>query len=155
MDGAEIREMSVRDAGAVEGVARETWADAYAGIIPEDTQRAFLERAYSAASLARRMEEGVFLVAESDGEVVGFADFSQGPGAVKLAAIYVRPEAQGRGLGTRLLLAGLERFPRAERVTAQVEQENLAARRFYEARGLSRPPGGRRRCSATSFAPWS
>ena len=139
MDGEKIREMSVRDAGAVESVARETWAAAYAGIIPERAQRAFLERAYSPASLARRIESGVFLVAEVDGEVVGFADLSRvggEPGVVELAAIYVLPDAQGAGLGTRLLLAGLERFSGAKRIRADVERENLAARRFYEARGF-------------------
>lgn len=139
MESVEIREMSIRDAGAVERVARETWADAYAGIIPEETQHSFLARAYSAASLARRMEDGIFLVAEAEGEVVGFADFSavhEETGTVKLAAIYVRPGVQGRGLGTRLLVAGLERLPPLRRLVAEVEQENLAARRFYEARGF-------------------
>jgi ribosomal protein S18 acetylase RimI-like enzyme len=139
MDGVKIREMSVRDFGAVERVARETWADAYAGIIPEEAQRAFLERAYSPASLKHRVESGVFLVAEIHGEVVGFADLSSvrgEPGVVKLAAIYVLPGVQGGGLGTRLLLAGLGRFPGAKRIRAAVEQENLAARRFYEARGF-------------------
>lgn len=139
MEGVKIRAMSDRDAGAVGRVARETWADAYAGIIPEETQHAFLERAYSPASLAHRAESGVFLVAEKNGEVVGFADLARvsgEPGVVKLAAIYVLPDAQGRGLGTRLLLAGLERFSGTKRVRTEVEHENLAARRFYEARGF-------------------
>jgi ribosomal protein S18 acetylase RimI-like enzyme len=139
MGDVKIREMSVRDVGTVQKVARETWADAYAGIIPEETQRAFLERAYSPASLARRIESGVFLVAEIDGEVVGFADISSArdePGVLELAAIYVRPDVQGGGLGSRLLLAGLERFSGTKRVRTDVEQENLAARRFYEARGF-------------------
>lgn len=139
MGCVKIRELSVRDFGAVGRVARETWADAYAGIIPEQTQRRFLARAYSTSSLARRIEDGVFLVAESEGNVVGFADFSADSGevgTVELAAIYVRPDAQGRGLGTRLLVAGFARFPAARRVTAEVEQENSAARRFYEARGF-------------------
>jgi ribosomal protein S18 acetylase RimI-like enzyme len=139
MQGVRIRKMSVRDVGAVGRVAREAWADAYAGIIPEETQREFLRRAYSPASLVRRSEGGVFLVAEIDGEVVGFVDLSPVPGeadVMELAAIYVHPNVQGGGLGTRLLAAGLERLPSIRRVMAEVEQENLPARRFYEARGF-------------------
>lgn len=135
----EIRELQPQDFGSVRRVARETWADAYAGIVPESVQRDFLEHAYSGASLARRMEAGVFLVAVDLGEVVGFVDLSPNPGdpsALKLAAIYVLPGFQGRGIGTGLLQAALARFPSAREVTAEVERENLAARRFYEARGF-------------------
>jgi ribosomal protein S18 acetylase RimI-like enzyme len=136
----EIREMEVRDIGAVRKVARQTWADTYEGVIPEDVQQRFLGHAYSEGSLVRRMEAGVFLVAVEDGEVVGFADLSpapEEPGAVELVAIYVLPGLQGRGVGTRLLQTGLGRRPPAKKVTAEVERENLAARRFYEARGFA------------------
>lgn len=132
--------MEIRDFGVVRRVARETWADAYAGIIPENVQREFLEHAYSEASFARRMEAGVFLVAVEAYEVVGFADLSPDPGdpdALELGAIYVLPGLQGRGIGTRLLEAVLARLPSAREVTAEIERENLAARRFYEARGFT------------------
>ncbi len=132
--------MEVRDIGAVRKVARQTWADTYEGVIPEDVQQRFLGHAYSEGSLVRRMEAGVFLVAVEDGEVVGFADLSPAPaepGAVELAAIYVLPGFQGRGVGTRLLQTALGRLPSTKKVRAEAERENLAARRFYEARGFA------------------
>jgi GNAT superfamily N-acetyltransferase len=138
--GVEVREMDVGDLGAVQEVARITWAETYRGIIPEDELTSFVERAYSEESLEHRMETGVFLVAVVGGEVVGFADyFDPEPGKsgeVELAAIYVLPEMQGRGVGTRLLEAGIGRFGSAGSLTLRVARDNLGGRRFYEARGF-------------------
>ena len=136
----EVREMGVGDLGAVREVARITWAETYRGIIPEDDLTSFVERAYSEESLKHRMEAGVFLVAVVGGEVVGFADFDPDPGKpgeVELVAIYVLPEMQGRGIGTRLLGVGIGRFGSAGLLTLRGARDNLGGRRFYEARGFS------------------
>jgi len=135
----EVRNMIVRDLRAVQEVARITWAQTYRCIIAEDELRSFVERAYSEESLRHRMERGVFLVAVLDGEVVGFADFDPDPGRpseVELAALYVLPEMQGRGVGTRLLETGIGRFGAAGSLTLRVAKDNLDGRRFYEARGF-------------------
>ena len=135
----EVREMGVGDLRAVQEVARITWAETYRGIIPEDEQASFMDHAYSQESLKHRMETGVFLVAVQDGEVVGFADFdpdSGKPEEVEMAALYVLPEMQGRGVGTRLLEAGIGRFGSASLLTLRVARDNLGGRRFYEVRGL-------------------
>ena len=92
--------MGEGDLGAVQEVARITWAETYRGIIPEVELTSFVERAYSEESLEHRMETGVFLVAVLGGEVVGFADFDPDPGKsgeVELAAIYVLPESRDAG----------------------------------------------------------
>jgi len=53
-----------------------------------------------------------------------------------LAALYVLPEAHGRGVGSRLLEEGLARFPFAGGCVLRVVRENEGARRFYEAQGF-------------------
>lgn len=131
-----IRNIQTADFPAVRRIARETWADAYRGIVPEGVQTEFVRRAYSEASLARRMEDGVFLVAEYDGGVVGFANFQRVSRDVRLGAIYVLPDEQGRGIGSRLLEVGISRFPPDSRIVLRVESRNLPARRFYAARGF-------------------
>ena len=138
---ARIRDIQPGDFLAIRRVARETWAVTYRGIVPEDVQDEFVRLAYSEESLARRMEGGVFLVADLNEEVVGFADFYSDSGEVRLVAIYVLPNEQGRSIGTRLLKAGMSRFPADTRITLRVEQDNRPARRFYEARGF-RETGG-------------
>lgn len=133
----EVREATVQDIGAVQRVARVSWADAYRDIIPEDARDRFLERGYSGESLVSRMSSGAFVVVESGGEVVGFADFHVvSEEEITLAAIYVLPNNQGEGTGTLLLEAGLSRTPSASRVSVEVESENAVARRFYESRGF-------------------
>jgi ribosomal protein S18 acetylase RimI-like enzyme len=137
--GVEVREMGVRDLHVVQEVARITWAETYRGMIPDDERTSFVERAYSEEALTLRMETGVFLVAVRGGEVVGFADFAPTPGRpgeVELAAIYVLPAMQGRGIGSRLLESGIRRFASAGSLTLRVARDNLGGRRFYEARGF-------------------
>lgn len=129
--------MRPEDIPAVQRAARRTWSDTYRDTIPEPVQEKFLAHAYSEAALKRRMERDFFLVAEIDGEVVGFADFQPISRAeVYLGAIYILPEHQSVGVGQRLLKAGIEKFPTSAKTTLKVEHGNDRARRFYEAHGF-------------------
>lgn len=133
--------MTAHDFAQVREVARETWADTYAGIIPEDVRKEFVERVYSDEVLAWRGERGVFLVAEANGGIVGFADFNRpfdDDRIVSLAAIYVLPEEQKRGAGSELLLEGIRRSPDARRLVVRFEVANRAARCFYEKHGFEK-----------------
>jgi len=48
---------------------------------------------------------------------------------------------KARGVGGRLLAAGIARFPAGTRFVLRVEQENATAQYFYEARGFRRSGG--------------
>ena len=138
----EIRTARDEDASKIQGVARAAWHHTYRDTIPERVRTAFLDLAYSPRSLRQRIGSNVVLVALYDGRIVGFADFRPLPdGWAELAAIYVLPEMQGRGIGGRLLAVGIARFPGETRFVLRVQRDNAAARRFYEARGF-RPSGG-------------
>jgi ribosomal protein S18 acetylase RimI-like enzyme len=133
----EIRDAGVNDVREIQNVARTTWGHTYRESIPESVRREFVSQAYSADSLRHRMEANIFLVASHNGSVVGFADFRPHTTTeAELAAIYVLPEMQGRGFGSRLLQAGIGRFPSRTEFVLRVEQHNMRARRFYEAHGL-------------------
>jgi GNAT superfamily N-acetyltransferase len=69
-------------------------------------------------------------IAEEDGGLAGFAAL----GDDFLEHIYVRPEAQGRGLGTALLELSKQRRPK--RLRLWVFQKNAGARRLYERHGF-------------------
>ncbi len=133
------RDAEAADFHAIRNVARTTWDETYRGIVPVGERANFVERAYSDETLGHRAADGVFLVAEAGGEVVGFADFlpvSGGSGSVELGALYVLPAEQGRGIGTRLLDAGVGRFASAKTLTLWVARDNLVGRRFYGTRGF-------------------
>jgi putative acetyltransferase len=68
-------------------------------------------------------------VAERDGEIVGYVGFD--PDWIN--HLFVHPDAQGQGLGPRLLAKALEDGRRRRLWTFQ---QNTRARRFYEARGF-------------------
>jgi ribosomal protein S18 acetylase RimI-like enzyme len=132
-----IRDAGVDDVREIQNIVRTTWDDTYRESIPEGVRKEFIGQAYSTDSLRYRMESNVFLAASHNGRVVGFADFrSRSSTEAELAAIYVLPEMQGRGIGARLLQAGIARFPPRTEFVLRVEQDNMRARRFYEAHGF-------------------
>ncbi len=141
---AVIRRAEVTDLSKVETVARATWRVAYAGIIPDEVQRRLLDRWYSLESLSRALaaQGSSFFVAESSGDVVGFAQFvRRSAESVELTRIYVLPERQRSGVGMRLLEAGLTEFAGEglKHLTVEVERDNGNGRRFYERAGFAEP----------------
>jgi len=139
-----IRRASVTDVPSVGSVARATWPVTYAGIIPDDIQRRLLGSWYSPESLTRAVGApgSSLLVAESRGEVVGFAQFvRRGPDTAELTRIYVLPDRQRGGIGRQLLDAGLAEFAGegVKQLTVEVERDNRNGRGFYERAGFAEP----------------
>lgn len=138
-----IRAVKAADIPAVQNVARLAWAHAYSGIYPLEYIRDFLAQAYSSRSLeqsVRRDENGdsrQFLVAELEGEgVIGFLHMRKlDEETHELMRIYLLPEHQGEGAGTRLLLEAVRRNA-VRRLHAWVEGQNAQARTFYEGKGF-------------------
>ncbi len=133
---ARVRCAGGADLPAIAAIARRTWAATYAGLIPEEEQRAFLDRAYSEETLARRLQgaERLLLAEDPDGAPLAFAEFRRrADGEMQLSALYVLPEAQRRGIGALLL----QRGP-AGPLLVEVEPGNAPAIRFYEKHGFRR-----------------
>lgn len=75
-------------------------------------------------------------VAEADGKVVGFVRPRRDErGRYRVGALYVRPEAQGKGVGS-LLLAQVKEFFYDHTISLEVATYNHRARRFYEQHGF-------------------
>jgi GNAT superfamily N-acetyltransferase len=138
-----IRPATPEDAEAVARVHVETWRAAYAHALSAEglaslsvTQRAEIHR------------RSPPVVAEVDGEIVGFV--SVGPGSDpdtdgELYAIYVLPDRWGGGVGRALMQAGEDRLRELghQHAILWVLEDNPRARRFYEAGGWT--PDGKRR----------
>ena len=139
-----IRRAEVTDVSSVGSVARATWPVTYAGIIPDDIQRRLLGSWYSPESLARALAipGSSFFVAESKGEVIGFAQFvRRAPDTAELTRIYVLPERQRGGIGRQLLDAWLAELAGGgvKQLTVEVERDNRNGRDFYERAGFAEP----------------
>jgi len=139
-----IRRAEATDLAAVERIARATWPVAYARIIPDEVQRRLLDGWYSQESLSRALAArgSSFFVAETSGHLVGFAQYvRRSAESVELTRIYVLPNQQHSGIGTRLLEAGLVEFAEEglKRLIVDVERDNRIGRRFYERSGFGEP----------------
>ena len=133
-----IREMNYEDTNQVQKIAQTSWNATYEGIIPLEVQNNFLKLNYSDESMKQSIELSIVYVAEVEGKVVGFANYSKvrDDGKVELAAIYLYPEFQGKGIGTALLQQAVKDLEGIKEIYINVEKENKIGMNFYEAKGF-------------------
>jgi GNAT superfamily N-acetyltransferase len=137
-----VRPATPADADAIARVHLRTWQGAYAHVFPPET--------LASISHERRAEHWrrilptapATLVAEVDGEVVGFASAgpsvdADGEGVGELYALYVEPAHWDAGIGRELGVAADDalRALGFDEATLWVLEDNPRARRFYEAGG--------------------
>ena len=144
-----VRDATAGDAAAIRRVAQGSWRDTYRDIFEPTFIEAFLDRNYSEAALATAAEAAgsrdgaAFLVAERDGEIVGYLQFGEGPRGPELFRIYADPAHYGTGVGS-VLLAELHR--RIEGIVdsyvLDVHSRNQRGRAFYERNGFVTVGGG-------------
>ena len=81
-----------------------------------------------------------YLVAESDGRVVGYAGLFATADSADVQTLAVHPDVQGQGLGTTLLAALTDEAVRrgAATLLLEVRADNLVALRLYERHGFER-----------------
>jgi GNAT superfamily N-acetyltransferase len=142
-----IRPMTLADCDRVAEIRVRGWQSAYRGLVPQSYLDA-MSVAVDAERHRTRFGQGdgsvVNLVAEWDGEVVGWA--CHGPyrdGEVRspeaeLYALYVDPRRYGTGIGHALLLEALWNRTTVghDRMYLWVLKGNSRARRFYERAGF-------------------
>lgn len=131
-----IRKANKTDIEAIQLVASESWHATYEGIIPRNIQDKFLAGAYHANMLEKRLKQGLLLVAAINDKVVGFANFFFDETDAELAAIYLLPKYQNKGIGTALLEKGLAENPQVISLYINVEKENHQGVRFYKTKGF-------------------
>jgi len=111
----DIRKAEPRDAAAIADVHHEAWRGAYAGIIPHRALNAMINRRGRDwwANAIRRAAS--VLVVEIGGEVAGYATIGRNRARElkqegEIYELYLKPEYQGIGLGSRLFAAARQRL---------------------------------------------
>lgn len=138
-----VRDATAEDAAAIAQVARASWAETYQGIFDASYIEDFVTRAYrpdalaAQAGRAARRDDEQFLVADRDGEVIGFAHFGIGGRGPELFRIYADPRHYGTGVGRALLGELHSRVgDRVDSYVLDVHPDNERGRAFYDRNGF-------------------
>jgi ribosomal protein S18 acetylase RimI-like enzyme len=135
MSEVTVRRAVEADEAALLAIELTAWdaSSGFPSLTPADKTTFFSERSGPDAHL----------VAESDGEVLGYIrlqdkyPFPEGAGVLSVNGLAVAEEARGRGIGSILLTAVTDEATRrgARKVTLHVHGTNTVARRLYERHG--------------------
>jgi len=117
-------------------------AAADAARMAEIEQRLFAADAWSRAQVDDELARQTrwYAVADSDGAVMGYAGLYLSPPDADVQTVAVAPEAQGCGLGSRLLTAAVDAAWAAgcTRIFLEVRADNDAALALYDRAGFRR-----------------
>jgi ribosomal protein S18 acetylase RimI-like enzyme len=136
-----IRDATAEDARAVSAIGRTAMPVQFAGLVDAEVVDAVATQTYEPSAVTdciRRCnaaDDAVFLVAEVDGEVVGYLHFDAFDGEPELHRIYLDARHRGRGVGAALVDALHTRL-QPQTYILLVVKGNDGALRFYEWHGL-------------------
>jgi GNAT superfamily N-acetyltransferase len=145
---AEIRSARPTDAHGIARVHVASWHGAFRGIVPDEQMaaRGFEVRLKQWTAKLQQSDLIVLVACEEGGAVVGFASalrMDDGPFQGYLAALYLAPDAWGRGIGRELLRAVSARLVDAGAKNMVLRTLRLgSARAFYEHLGARLVPEG-------------
>lgn len=138
------------DAKAIMTLKRDAWLDAYVnerqGVTVEDIRKKFTDDTLAEGienwqrGIASETEGGdrMTFVARVGGKVVGYTSPCIEDGQRRIGAMYVSPDAQGEGVGSKLLARALEWHGSDEDVYLYVVSYNDKAIGFYEHFGFEK-----------------
>jgi diamine N-acetyltransferase len=146
VSGLVIRPAGPSDVPALSELAKRTWTDAFGKPLSPEDLAAELEESRSEAYFTNALKETTILVAEEDGALRGYIQFGDvevpevevRSGDEGLRRLYVDTEAQGLGLGRRLMDAALDHpgLASADRIFLTVWEQNQRAIHLYESFGF-------------------
>lgn len=135
----DIRRAVEKDAAAIADVHEQSWRGAYSGIIPHKALTAMINRRGSAwwSNAIRRASS--ILVVEIGDTVAGYATLGRNrardlPQQGEIYELYLRPEYQGVGIGSRLFAAARDKLARhgLKGLVVWALEDNAGAVSFYE-----------------------
>jgi ribosomal protein S18 acetylase RimI-like enzyme len=142
----EIRMAERSDIDALSELAIRTYTAAFGHTFSAPDLASHLERNLAPSNFSRIVEEDVILLAEAKNRLIGYVQFGAAKNGSEAAAsgdqelrrIYVHPDFQNQGIGTRLMEAALAhpRLRGAENIYLDVWEYNQGAQRFYQRYGF-------------------
>jgi ribosomal protein S18 acetylase RimI-like enzyme len=144
-----IRRASASDAAALAALGRDTFTETFGHLYPPKDLAGFLDAAHAPQHYTDVARDPGFAlwIAEADGRAVAYAEAGRclirhadvTPDCGELQRLYVRRDAQGGGLGVRLLETALHWLERPDRrLWIGCWSENYGAQRLYARYGFEK-----------------
>ena len=137
-----VRAATVADAPAIAAIGSVGFPAVHNDILGPRFSAAVVEQTYSIAALTEcitrcgRDDDAEFLVAEDDGEVLGYLHYDCDGAEPELHRIYVDLERKRVGIGSALMRELHASLRPGSSYVLLVVEENTEARAFYERHGL-------------------
>jgi ribosomal protein S18 acetylase RimI-like enzyme len=135
-----VREATDDDLAGIQEVAERSWEHDYPDILSRETAVDGAHEWYGADEMARELHstDAQVLVADVDGEAVGFVHTVVAGEEGDILRLYVDPDHRGEGIGSSLLDAAVAHLDAqgVDRVQAMVLVDNEAGNRFYRSQGF-------------------
>lgn len=142
LQGVAIRDAEPADAVGIAAIGRASVPETYRGIVDPIVLREIVEQSYSIDSLSecvercRQTEGAHFIVAETNGRVVGFLHYDREGPEPELHRIYVEPALLRSGIGSALLQELHARLAVGASYVLMVIAANVPAVTFYRHHGF-------------------
>jgi len=135
-----IERANIEDVPEIKRVLSETWIATYSPLLSQATINTVTSVWHSPNQLAVEIQNphiffGVAKIA--DGTIAGLTTVGQRTDdTIMLSRLYVHPQYQRHGIGSKLLHAGIAAFPPARIILLEVEEHNQQAYAFYLRHGF-------------------
>ena len=137
-----VRTALVSDAPSIAAIGRVAFPAVHDAIVGAEFAAAVVEQTYSVVALTdcithcANADDAEFLVAERDGEVIGYLHYDSEGVEPELHRIYVDPGQKRGGVGSALMRELHARLPPRGQYILLVAELNKDAQAFYERHGL-------------------
>ena len=137
-----VRTALVSDAPSIAAIGRVAFPAVHSAIVGAEFAAAVVEQTYSVVALTdcithcANADDAEFLVAERDGEVIGYLHYDSEGVEPELHRIYVDPGQKRGGVGSALMRELHARLPPRGQYILLVAESNTDAQAFYERHGL-------------------
>lgn len=155
-----VRTALIADAPSIAAIGSVAFPAVHHDVVGAEFAAAVVEQTYSIEALTACItqcsdaDDAEFLVAEREGEVIGYLHYDSEGSEPELHRIYVDPAAKRGGVGSALLRELHARLPLGGQYILLVAEANEDARLFYERHGLvveSRVDGNRHYSTAMAI----
>ena len=137
-----VRAALVADAPSIAAIGSVAFPAVHSDVVGAEFAAAVVEQTYSLDALTACIErctaadDAEFLVAERDGEVIGYLHYDSEGAEPELHRIYVDPDKKRGGVGRALMQELHARLPPGAQYILLVAESNTDAQAFYERHGL-------------------